>query len=290
MRLEYSLLRYKLHSFEVESRKENQRMYSARWAISWPQINTVTKWPSITPVRSVSFNRDKQYSDRKKKSYTQRGNGNLPKGTVYLRRMDSVSSEQPATLAIQTSGKNYLFNCCEGSSHSLRSAGVSIGRVALVFLTQRNWSCFGGINALQTSMGASTGAFPTYYGPNGLYDSIYQMTKMTSASKFCEKNLSPEIVDPADYVEDSNFCFHKIHIKNEYHADRSVFAYLCRMKPLQGEMTAKRMFELDVSQETMSKLIAGESVHLDDGRFVTPADIRQPDRPERRFLGNFHYF
>lgn len=260
-------------------------MYSARCVKPYRQIDSLTKWPSITSIRSGWFDKDKQYTNRKQKSYGRKGNGNLPKGTIYLRRMDSVSLEQPATLALHTSGKNYLFNCSEGSNQSFRSAGFSISRVAHVFLTQRNWSCFGGISALQTSMGASTGSFPTYYGPDGLYDSIFKMTKMTSAATLCEKNMSPEIVDPADYVEDSDFCFHKILIKNEFHADRNVFAYLCRMKPLEGEITAQRMFEVNVSQSDISRLIAGESFHLEDGRFVTPADIRRPDRLERRFLG-----
>lgn len=257
-------------------------MYSTR---RWYKINSLTKWPTIAPFRSSSFDRNKQYSNRKTDAYGKKGNGNLPKGTVYLRRMDSVSTEQPATLALHTSGKNYLFNCCEGSSQSFGSAGMSSGRVAHVFLTQRNWSCFAGINALQTSMGASTGSFPTYYGPNDLYHSIEQMSNMTAVGVFCQKNLTREIVDPTDYVEDSDFCFHKIHIKNEHYPDREVFAYLCRMKPWQGAITANRMFELDASQEAISRLIAGESFHLDDGRFVTPADIRQPDRQERRFLG-----
>lgn len=232
-------------------------------------------------LRSRHFTKDKQYSRRKNNKRP--GNGNLGNGTVCLRRLDTGPSEQPASLVIQTAHENYLFNCGENFERSLHSAGVSSGRIAHAFLTQRSWSCLGGIVGLQVNKVASTGALPTFHGPENLWEIVKHTVRLSSAGAFSKNNFSPDIVTTSDCYEDKNFRFDTIPIKNAYHTDREVYAYLCVMKPTDAQISAKRIFELDIPYTAIVRLNSGEDVTLDDGRLIQPADLSDA-RDQKRFL------
>lgn len=264
-------------------------MYSVQISNRPINLNRIASWPNILPFRSKRLTKDKQYTSRKDTAYDKKGNGNLVKGTVYLRRLESDAYTQPASLVLQTSRQNYLFNCGENATRSIFVSGTSNGRIAHVFLTQRNWNCIGGLTSLQVEKAAAMGAFPTFHGPHGLYETIERMTNLTAAGAMCKQNFTPDIVDTAEFHEDANFRIDKIPIQNKYHPERHVYSYLCRMKAMEGELSAQRMTDNNVPTGVLRKLMGGENVQLDDGRVLTPDDIYTPSRQEKCFLGEFFW-
>lgn len=249
------------------------------------KLNPINRWPNILPSRSKKLDKNKQYTHRRYTVFDGKGNGNLSKGSVNLRRLDSDAFIQPASLVLQTSRENYLFNCGENVTRSIVSTGTSIKRIAHVFLTQRNWNCLGGITALQVETAAGIGAFPTYHGPHGIFDTIERMTNLTAAGSMCKQNFSPDIVDLTEFYEDSNFRFDKIRIRNKYHPERHVYSYLCWMKAVKGEVSVQRLTDHNItSLSQIRQLMRGESIRLDDGIIIAPDDICTPARREKRFL------
>lgn len=69
--------------------------------------------------------------------------------------------------------------------------------------------------------------------------------------------------------------------------DRDVIAYVCKIPPFEGRFSLQECLKREYSIEMIRKLEKNQTIVLDDGTTVLPADIRKDaDTKPKNFVGN----
>lgn len=63
----------------------------------------------------------------------------------YIQILDSRSPEDGLSFLLNFNDKSYLFNPVEGIQRIMLEAGAKITKIGAIFLTQTNWTSFGGL-------------------------------------------------------------------------------------------------------------------------------------------------
>lgn len=74
--------------------------------------------------------------------------------------------------------------------------------------------------------------------------------------------------------------------EQEHKDNNSVMAFICECKPRPGALSLEKCLQLGVPKgPLLGKLKNGETLTLENGTVVYPADVRDPDDPGPIFLG-----
>src|SRR5882724_6795914 len=181
-----------------------------------------------------------------------------------------------AGLAVQRDGETILFDCGEGTQRQMMRYGVGFS-FAEVFFTHYHADHMLGIIGLLRTMGLQDRTAPvTLYGPRNA-----QRILGAAMSLGIERNNFPvEIVEirAGDRLRRDEYDI--VVFETEHRADTVGFA-LAEHTRL-GRFNPERARELGVPEGPLwGKLHQGETVTLDDGRTVSPADLVGPPRPGR---------
>jgi ribonuclease Z len=181
-----------------------------------------------------------------------------------------------AGLAVQREGETILFDCGEGTQRQMMRYGVGFSFTE-VFFTHFHADHMLGIIGLLRTMGLQDRTAPvTLYGPRGA-----QRILGAAMSLGIERNKFPvEIVEirAGDRLRRDEYDI--VVFETEHRADTVGFA-LAEHTRL-GRFHPEHARELGVPEGPLwGKLHKGETVTLDDGRTVTPADLVGPPRPGR---------
>ena len=181
-----------------------------------------------------------------------------------------------AALAVQREGETILFDCGEGTQRQMMRYGVGFS-FAEVFFTHYHADHMLGIIGLLRTMGLQDRTAPvTLYGPRGA-----QRILTAAMNLGIERNRFPvEIVEvrAGDRLRRDEYDI--VVFETEHRADTVGFA-LAEHTRL-GRFHPERARELGVPEGPLwGRLHKGETVTLDDGRSVSPADLVGPTRRGR---------
>lgn len=173
-----------------------------------------------------------------------------------------------AGLAVQREGEMILFDCGEGTQRQMMRYGVGFS-FREVFFTHYHADHILGITGLLRTMGLQDRtAGVTLYGPKGA-----QHILGAAISLGIERNKFPvEIVEirPGDRLKRAEYDI--VVFGTEHRADTVGFA-LAEHTRL-GRFNPARARELNVPEGNLwGRLHRGETVVLEDGRTITPADL-----------------
>jgi ribonuclease Z len=173
-----------------------------------------------------------------------------------------------AGLSVQREGEQILFDCGEGTQRQMMRYGVGFSFTE-VFFTHYHADHMLGITGLLRTMGLQDRSAPvTLYGPRGAARVLGAALTLG-----VERNKFPvEIVElkPGDRLERDEYDI--VVFPTEHRAD--TVGYALAEHTRLGRFHPDRARELGVPEGPLwGRLHKGETVTLDDGRSVSPADL-----------------
>jgi ribonuclease Z len=173
-----------------------------------------------------------------------------------------------AGLAVQREGETVLFDCGEGNQRQMMRYGVGFS-FAEIFFTHYHADHILGVTGLLRTMGLQDRTAPvTLYGPRGA-----QQVLGAAIALGIERNKFPvEIreIRPGDRLRREQYDI--VVFETEHRRDTVGFA-LAEHTRL-GRFNPERARELGVPEGPLwGRLHKGETVSLDDGRSISPADL-----------------
>jgi ribonuclease Z len=184
-----------------------------------------------------------------------------------------------AGLAVQREGEMILFDCGEGSQRQMMRYGVGFSFTE-VFFTHYHADHMLGITGLLRTMGLQDRTAPVVlYGPRGA-----QRVLGAAVMLGIERNRFPiEIVEirPGDRLTRPEYDI--LAFETEHRAD--TVGYTLVEHTRLGRFNPERARELGIPEGPLwGRLHKGESVLLEDGRIVTPADLVGEPRAGRALV------
>lgn len=183
-------------------------------------------------------------------------------------------------VALKRDRELLLFDCGEGTQRQMIWAGLSPLKVRAVFLTHFHGDHFFGLPGLihtMTMMNRERGL--EVYGPPGTEELVGQMLGLG------RHKLSFE-VDPKDLEAGEEVRLKGCTVKTcEVEHLIQTFAYAVVEDPRPGKLYPERAIALGVKPgPDFSKLKAGRSVRLPNGRVIRPEEVVGPPRPGRKVV------
>lgn len=184
-----------------------------------------------------------------------------------------------AGLAVQREGETILFDCGEGNQRQMMRYGVGFSFTE-IFFTHYHADHILGVTGLLRTMGLQDRTAPvTLYGPRGA-----QRVLGAAISLGIERNKFPvEIleVQPGDRLKRDEYDI--VVFETEHRPDTVGFA-LAEHTRL-GRFNPERAGELGIPEGPLwGRLHKGETIVLEDGRSVSPADLVGPPRRGRTLV------
>ncbi|MEZ0333685.1 MAG: ribonuclease Z [Gemmatimonadales bacterium] len=171
-------------------------------------------------------------------------------------------------LALQREGETILFDCGEGNQRQMMRYGVGFSFTE-IFFTHYHADHLLGVTGLLRTMGLQDRTAPvTLYGPRGA-----QRVLNTAISLGIERNKFPvEIVElrPGDRLPREEYDI--VVFETEHRADTIGYALVEHTRL--GRFHPERARELGIPEGPLwGRLHKGETIGLEDGRSIAPADL-----------------
>jgi ribonuclease Z len=184
-----------------------------------------------------------------------------------------------AALAVQREGETILFDCGEGTQRQMMRYGVGFSFTE-IFFTHYHADHILGVTGLLRTMGLQDRSAPvTLYGPRGA-----QRVLGTAIGLGIERNKFPvEIVEikPGDRLPRAEYDL--VVFETEHRADTVGYALVEHIRL--GRFNPERARELGIPEGPLwGRLHKGETIVLEDGRLVSPADLVGAPRPGRTLV------
>jgi ribonuclease Z len=181
-----------------------------------------------------------------------------------------------AALALQREGETILFDCGEGTQRQMMRYGVGFSFTE-IFFTHYHADHILGVTGLLRTMGLQDRTAPvTLYGPRGA-----QRVLGAAISLGIERNKFPvEIVEikPGDRLRRDEYDL--VVFETDHRADTVGYAVAEHIRL--GRFNPARARELGIPEGPLwGRLHKGETIILEDGRTVAPADLVGAPRPGR---------
>ena len=179
-------------------------------------------------------------------------------------------------LALQREGETILFDCGEGNQRQMMRYGVGFSFTE-IFFTHYHADHILGVTGLLRTMGLQDRTAPvTLYGPRGA-----QRVLNTAISLGIERNKFPvEIVElrPGDRLAREEYDI--VVFETEHRADTIGYALVEHTRL--GRFHPERARELGIPEGPLwGRLHKGDTIVLEDGRSIAPADLVGEPRPGR---------
>lgn len=184
-----------------------------------------------------------------------------------------------ASLSVQREGEMILFDCGEGTQRQMMRYGTGFS-FAEVFFTHYHADHMLGITGLLRTMGLQDRTAPvTLYGPKGAGRVLNAAVNLG-----IERNKFPvEVVELRAGDRLSRGDYDIVVFETEHRADTVGYALAEHLRL--GRFNPERARELGVPEGPLwGRLHKGETVALEDGRTVAPADLVGQPRPGRTLV------
>jgi ribonuclease Z len=184
-----------------------------------------------------------------------------------------------ASLSVQREGEMILFDCGEGTQRQMMRYGVGFSFTE-VFFTHYHADHMLGITGLLRTMGLQDRTAPvTLYGPKGAGRVLNAAVNLG-----IERNKFPiEVVELRAGDRLSRREYDIVVFETDHRADTVGYALAEHVRL--GRFNPERALELGVPEGPLwGRLHKGETVTLEDGRTVAPADLVGTPRPGRTLV------
>jgi ribonuclease Z len=179
-------------------------------------------------------------------------------------------------LALQREGETILFDCGEGTQRQMMRYGVGF-TFTEIFFTHYHADHILGVTGLLRTMGLQDRTAPVVlYGPRGA-----QRVLGTAISLGIERNKFPvEIVELQPGQRLTREAYDVVVFETEHRADTIGYALVEHTRL--GRFHPERARELGIPEGPLwGRLHKGETIVLEDGRSISPADLVGDPRPAR---------
>jgi ribonuclease Z len=182
-----------------------------------------------------------------------------------------------SALAVVREGEWLLFDCGEGTQTQIIRAGLSPSRLVAIFITHLHGDHFNGLAGLLSTMGMDRRERElTLVGPPGIGEYLDTLAKLKvlfvnyplRVMEFGKDHLGAESLTPLYETREYGVWAAAL--------DHRVFAlgYRVAEKPRPGRFHLDRARALGIPPGPLfGRLQAGETIQLQDGRTIRPADV-----------------
>ncbi len=184
----------------------------------------------------------------------------------------------PAIL-VRRGGDRFLVDCGEGTQRQLLRSTVGLVDVPDILLTHFHADHFLGLPGLLKTLALRGRETPlTVAGPGGLRDHFHALRRVIGNLPF---ELTLVELDAGDILERGKCRVEVFAV--EHGVDAVGYAFVEDARPGRFDVEAARAMGVPEGR-AWGRLQAGETVELDDGRTVVPADVLAETRPGRRVV------
>src|SRR4051812_4108289 len=185
----------------------------------------------------------------------------------------------PAGLLLRRGGERLLFDCGEGTQRQLLRSTVGLVDLGEIFVTHFHADHYLGLPGMLKTFALRGRDVPlTVYGPPGLRDLFGSLRRIFGKLTY---PLELEEVRGGDALRRDGY---SIAVFGVSHGVAAV-GYALVEEPRPGRFDVDTADALGVPNgPARGALQRGDSVMLDDGRVVTPADVLGPARPGRKVV------
>ncbi len=201
---------------------------------------------------------------------------------IFLGTSGSIPTVQRGvpSIALKREGEILLFDCAEGTQRQMAHAHLSLMKVSAIFITHLHGDHFLGLAGLVQTMALLFRSTPLdIYCPAGERERLDAYLKIAHYTLTFEVKIHE--LKPGDEVRRTGY---RIVTSEVDHPVPSIaYAYVEDERP--GRFDMEKASALGMrSGPDFSKLKAGLTVKLKDGRTVKPEDIMGPARPGRKIV------
>jgi ribonuclease Z len=200
---------------------------------------------------------------------------------IFFGTSASVPTAQraPTALLLRRGGERLLFDCAEGTQRQLLRSAVGLIELREVFLSHYHADHYLGLPGMLKTFALRGRTLPiTIYGPPGLHDLFGALRRI-----FGKVTYELELVElrPGDVVERVDYMLATFPVGHGV----SAVGYSLVEHPRPGRFDVEGADALGVPAGPQRGMLQrGDSVTLEDGRVVTPADVLGPPRPGRKIV------
>lgn len=163
--------------------------------------------------------------------------------------------------------------------------GFKFKFITNIFCTRSDWDCVGGVPSLARAVYDRCSQFPTLHGPPELESCVEKFAFVTDLDpkiavnehSFNAEMFHDDINSQTDFVH--------LHRDQPRPNDRSVIAYVCRLKSRDSKLDTQKIMNLRLTHDQRHKIHKGGTVTLDNGITITLDDFRTKAFPGANFLG-----
>lgn len=193
----------------------------------------------------------------------------------------SVERNMTSTLLIHE-GERFLLDCAEGTQRQILLSGLGFKDLRRVFLTHGHLDHILGLGGIASTFGRWEAISRIeIYGGRWALDRVRDLMKVVLRSKEVDLDIEYVEVKPGRLVEGKNLTVDAFAVT---HRGTGCFGYVFQER-------TKRPFLVDRAEALgipagpeRKRLVAGESLHLPDGRVIAPEQVLGPPVQGTKFV------
>lgn len=184
----------------------------------------------------------------------------------------------PSAILLRRGGERFLFDCAEGTQRQMLRSSIGLIELREIFLTHFHADHYLGLPGMLKTFALRGRELPlTVYGPVGLGDLFAALRRIFGKLSY---DLDLVELKPGDTLERPEYTLVTFPVGHVV----SAVGYSVIEHPRPGRFDVQGADALGVPPRARGLLQRGESVTLDDGQVVTPADVLGPPRTGRKVV------
>ncbi len=169
---------------------------------------------------------------------------------------------------VNFNGRNYLFDCGEGTQRQLMKAKISYMKIPFIFFSHFHGDHFLGLPGLLATMSSHQRDYPlTVFGPKGIEEKVETSIKLGMLDINFEvkaKELKEGII-----VKEENYSIEAFKLKHR----TECFGFVFKEKDKEGEFQREKALKLGIPIGPLfSKLVEGKSITV-NGKTISPEQV-----------------
>lgn len=184
------------------------------------------------------------------------------------------------SIALMREGEMILFDCGEGAQTQIMRKGLGFGRLTKIFISHIHGDHISGLMGLLMTMSLLERTEPIdLYGPleiGAYFKSLERDINFRTKFKLNIREITTGV-----FVREDDYHIEAVKIPHSI----PCFGFALQEKVRAGRFNLEKARELGVPEgPVFGKLQKGETVTLEDGRKISPADVLGKPRPGRRIV------